>query len=105
MQMKRVSLAEMAKQLRLVFLCGPEMWMFTVGRGLITFLQQLKSIGPPKGTYKTVRKAYCDNGPHCVGVDSFGTLRRVEMCGILKKNAVEDREGEKVERNQINRSE
>lgn len=40
-----------------------------------------------------MRKAYCDNGPHCVRVDSFGTVRRVA------------REGEKVQRNQINRSE
>lgn len=66
-----------------MFLGGPEMWMFTVGWGLIAFLQQLKSPPPPpNGTYKTVRKAYCDNGPHCARVDSFGTLCRVEMCGI-----------------------
>lgn len=34
------------KTAHLVFLYGPETWMFTVGRGLITFLQQLKSIAP-----------------------------------------------------------
>lgn len=56
MQMKRVSSAEMAKQPRLMFLCGPEMWMFTVGRGLITFLQQLESIGPLMGPIKQWEK-------------------------------------------------
>ncbi len=56
MQMKRVSLAKMAKQLRLMFLCGPKMWMFTIGRGLITFLQQLKSIGPLMGPIKQWEK-------------------------------------------------
>ena len=64
-----------------MFLCGSEMWMFTVGQGLITFLQRLKSLGPPNGTYKTVRKLYCDNEPHCAEVDSFDTLQRVKMCG------------------------
>lgn len=42
----------MVKQPGLMFLCGTEIWMFTVGWGLITFLQQLKSIGPLMGPIK-----------------------------------------------------
>lgn len=56
MQMKRVSPAEIVKQHRLMFLCGPKMWMFTVDRGLIAFLRQLKSIGPLMGPIKQWEK-------------------------------------------------
>lgn len=72
----------MGKKLHLVFLCGPRDVDVYCWLGVIAFLQQLKSLCPPNGTYKTVRKAYCDNGPHCARVDTFGTLCRVEMCGI-----------------------
>lgn len=67
-QMKLLSPAEMVKQPSLMFLFGPEMWMFTVSWGLVIFLQHHKSIDLLIGTHQPVRKAYCDNGRQCVSV-------------------------------------
>lgn len=88
MQMKRVSSVMIWwKQPRLMFLSGPEMWMFTVRRGLITFLQQLKSIGPLMGPIKRWEKPIVTMDLIVSEWNSFGTLQRVEMCGTLNKGS------------------
>lgn len=67
---------------RLVFLSGPEMWMFTVGRGLITFLQQLKSIGPLMGPIKQWEKPIVTMD---LIVSEWTHLALCGECGVLKK--------------------
>lgn len=105
MQMKRVSPAEIVKQHRLMFLCGPKMWMFTVDRGLIAFLRQLKSIGPLMGPIKQWEKPNVTMGLIVSEWTHLALCGEWKCVAYLKKIVVREREGEKVERNEINRSE